>query len=39
MIKCKKCKKIAVVRNNNIPFCVDCYRRDVNKKRVKSWTR
>ena len=41
MVKCRTCKAKAVVKNNDIPFCVDCYRKDIykNKKRRNPWTK
>lgn len=32
LVKCKQCKKKAVVFNDSIPYCVDCYRDS------KKWT-
>jgi len=36
MTKCSKCENIAVVTNDSIPFCVDCYKREVMRQKKKN---
>ena len=33
---CIECDKIAVVTNNDVPYCVDCYKKEIMYVKRKS---
>lgn len=41
MTRCSKCKNIAVVKDDKIPFCVECYIMEIRRQKNKGnlWTR